>query len=156
MRATTLCYIRHDGKYLMLHRTKKENDANHDKWLGVGGGIEPNETPDQCLLREVLEETGLTLTSWQKRGVIDFVSDRWENEQMHLYTADAWTGELIECSEGDLEWVSIESIPELQLWEGDRIFLDLLRTNAPYFKLRLDYCGEQLAKAILNGEELPL
>lgn len=156
MRATTLCYIRNDGKYLMLHRTKKANDANHDKWLGVGGGIEDNETPDQCLLREVLEETGLTLTAWKKRGVIDFVSDRWEDEQMHLYTADAWTGELTECNEGDLAWVPVDRIPGLPLWEGDRIFLDLLRKDAPYFQLRLEYRGERLEKALLDGKELAI
>lgn len=153
---STLIYVERGDEYLMLHRTKKKNDANHDKWLGVGGGIEENETPEQCLLREVFEETGLTLTAWQKRGVIDFVSDCWEDEQMHLYTADAWTGECIECNEGDLEWLPFDRIPSLPLWEGDRIFLNLLRENAPYFTLRLEYAGEKLSGAILNGKELAI
>ena len=157
MRRTTLCYIERGGAYLMLHRTKKENDANRDKWLGVGGGIEPGETPDECLLREVREETGITLASFQKRGVIDFVSDRWEDEEMHLYTAPLEAGiEPGVCDEGDLEWIAKERISSLPLWEGDRIFLKLLYADAPQFHLRLEYCGETLARAILNGTELAI
>ena len=157
MRRTTLCYIERGGAYLMLHRTKKENDANHDKWLGVGGGIESGEAPDECLLREVREETGLTLKSYRGRGVIDFVSDRWEDEEMHLYTAAIGDeAEPRACDEGDLEWVLKEKIESLPIWEGDKIFLELLRRDAPYFRLRLEYRGETLARAVLNGEELKL
>lgn len=154
MRPTTLCYLERGDQYLMLHRTKKENDLNHDKWIGVGGGIEPGETPEQGLLREVFEETGLHLTRYRRRGVIDFVSDTWEDEQMHLYTADAWTGELIECDEGDLEWVNKDALLMLPLWAGDRIFLRLMRQEAPEFHLRLEYRGETLARAVLNGREM--
>lgn len=154
MRATTLCYIERGDEYLMLHRTKKENDANHDKWLGVGGGIEAGETPEQCLLREVLEETGLTLRSYRYRGVIDFVSDRWEDEIMHLYTADGFDGNIKRCDEGDLEWIKKEKLLSLTLWEGDLIFLRLLQTDEPFFRLRLEYEGEKLVRAVLNGKDI--
>ncbi|MBQ8505924.1 MAG: 8-oxo-dGTP diphosphatase [Clostridia bacterium] len=154
MRATTLCYIERDGQYLMLHRVKKKNDANQDKWIGIGGGIEPGETPEQCLLREVKEETGLTLTEYRYRAVIDFVSDKWEDEVMHLFTATGFTGELIECDEGNLEWIGIDSLLSLPQWEGDRIFLNLLKQDAPFFRLRLEYKGESLARAVLNGKEI--
>ena len=156
MRKTTLCYIERDGCYLMLHRVKKQNDANHDKWIGVGGGFEPGEDAQACLLREVLEETGLTLTRYRRRGVIVFHSDEWEDEEMHLFTADQWTGELIECSEGKLEWVEKERLLELPHWEGERIFLELLRRDAPFFHLTLEYRGEALARAELDGRELTL
>ena len=156
MRKTTLCYIERDGCYLMLHRVKKKNDANHDKWIGVGGGFEPGEDAQACLLREVLEETDLTLTRYRRRGVIVFHSDEWEDEEMHLFTADQWTGELIECSEGKLEWVEKERLLELPHWEGDRIFLELLRWDAPFFHLTLEYRGEALARAELDGRELTL
>ena len=138
----------------MLHRTKKENDLNHDKWIGVGGGIEIGETSEQCLLREVHEETGFTLTRYRLRGIVDFVSDIAEDEQMHLYTADAWNGTMIECDEGDLEWVDKTAVPDLPLWEGDRIFLRLIREDAPEFRLRLEYSGDKLIRAILNGREM--
>lgn len=154
MRATTLCYIERGDEYLMLHRTKKENDANHDKWLGVGGGIEAGETPEQCLLREVLEETGLTLRSYRYRGVIDFVSDRWEDEIMHLYTADGFDGTIKRCDEGDLEWIKKEKLLSLTLWAGDLIFLRLLQTDEPFFRLRLEYAGEKLVRAVLNGRDI--
>ncbi len=154
MRPTTLCYLERENQYLMLHRTKKENDLNHDKWIGVGGGIEPGETPEQCLLREVREETGLSLTRYRRRGIIDFVSDTWEDEEMHLYTADEWTGDMIECDEGDLEWVDRRAILNLPLWAGDRIFLRLIREEAPEFRLRLEYCGDALTRAVLNGREM--
>ena len=156
MRKTTLCYIERDGCYLMLHRVKKQNDANHDKWIGVGGGFEPGEDAQACLLREVREETSLTLTRFRKRGVITFHSDEWEDEEMHLFTADQWTGELGECSEGNLEWVEKARLLELPHWEGDRIFLELLRQDAPFFRLTLEYRGEALSRAELDGRELPL
>ena len=156
MRKTTLCYIERDGCYLMLHRVKKKNDANHDKWIGVGGGFEPGEDAQACLLREVREETSLTLTRFRKRGVITFHSDEWEDEEMHLFTADQWTGELGECSEGNLEWVEKARLLELPHWEGDRIFLELLRQDAPFFRLTLEYRGEALSRAELDGRELPL
>ena len=157
MRRTTLCYIERGGAYLMLHRTKKENDANRDKWIGVGGGIEDGETPDECLLREVWEETGLTLSAYRRRGVIDFASDCWEDEEMHLYTAEISDGALPHaCAEGDLEWVAKDRISELPIWAGDKIFLRLLQEDAPFFSLRLEYRGETLARALLNGAELRL
>ena len=138
----------------MLHRVKKENDANHDKWIGIGGGIEPGESPEECLLREVKEETGLTLTAYRCRGVIDFFSDRWENEVMHLFTATGFEGDIIDCDEGVLEWIAIDDLMALPQWEGDRIFLKLLREDAPFFRLRLEYRGETLVRAVLNGKEI--
>ena len=156
MRATTLCYIEKDDHYLMLHRIRKHKDPNQNKWIGVGGGIEENETPEECLLREVSEETGLTLTAWEKRGVIDFVSDEWEDEIMHLYTASGFTGEITDCDEGVLAWIPRAEVLNLPLWEGDRVFLRLLMQGAPFFRLRLEYRGEALARAVLNGEELAL
>lgn len=154
MRETTLCYIEKNGKYLMLHRVKKENDANRDKWIGIGGGFEPGETPEQCLLREVKEETGLTLTAYRYRAVIDFFSDRWEDEVMHLFTATEYEGEITECDEGVLEWIAIDDLLSLPQWEGDKIFLNLLRQDAPFFRLLLQYRGENLERAALNGEEI--
>ena len=121
MKNTTLCYIERGGRYLMLHRVKKENDLNHDKWVGVGGKFELNESPDECLRREVLEETGLTLTDYRCRGVVTFVSDEWEGEYMYLYTATGFEGSLRECDEGTLEWVPIDEVPSLPLWVGDKI-----------------------------------
>ena len=126
MRNTTLCYIEHNGSYLMLHRTKKENDQSHDKWLGIGGKFEDRESPEECILRETREETGLTLTSYRYRGIVTFVSDIWETEYMHLFTADGFTGTLIDCDEGDCVWISREKLLSLPMWEGDRIFLNLL------------------------------
>lgn len=151
MRETTLCYIQRGGQYLMLHRTRKENDANRDKWIGIGGGLEKGESPEQCLLREAREETGLRLTSYRYRAVIDFISDRWEDEVMHLYTADGYEGEMIDCDEGELEWIDRDELMALPHWEGDRIFLELLRRDADFFRLRLEYRGEALEKAVLNG-----
>ena len=155
MRNTTLCYIQNDrGQTLLLHRVKKENDLNKDKWIGVGGGFEDKESPEDCLLREVYEETGLTLTRWRYRGIVTFVSDRWETEYMHLYTADRWTGDIIECNEGTLEWVDNARIPHLPAWAGDRIFLDLIAKDVPFFSLKLEYTGETLAAAVLDGVAL--
>ena len=148
---TTLCYIERECQYLMLHRVKKENDLNRDKWIGVGGKFEEKESPEDCLLREVKEETGLTLTRWRLRGIVTFVSDRWETEHMYLFTADRFEGELGNCREGDLEWVPKNRIGELHLWEGDRIFFRLLDEDRPFFTLKVVYEGERLAEAVLDG-----
>ena len=151
---TTLCYIEREGQYLMLHRVKKENDINRDKWIGVGGKFEDKESPEECLLREVKEETGLTLTRYRYRGLVTFVSDRWETEYMHLFTADGFEGELISCSEGNLEWVDKDVVMSLPTWAGDRIFLDLLARDVPFFSLKLAYVGDTLVQAVLNGKDI--
>lgn len=154
MMNTTLCYIEQDGKYLMLHRVKKENDLNHDKWIGVGGKFEADESPEECLLREVREETGLTLTDWRYRGLVTFVSDTWPTEYMHLFTADGFTGTMADCDEGTLEWVEKSAVPALPGWEGDKIFLRLLAEEAPFFSLKLCYEGDALIYAALNGKQI--
>ena len=157
MRNTTLCYIQNDrGQTLLLHRVKKENDMNKDKWIGVGGGFEDKESPEDCLLREVYEETGLALTSYRYRGVVTFVSDRWETEYMHLFTANGFTGTIKECDEGTLEWVDNAVVPTLPTWAGDRIFLQLIAADAPFFSLKLCYAGEDLVGAVLNGTAMKL
>ncbi len=153
---TTLCYIEQDGKYLMLHRVKKKNDINHDKWIGIGGKFEDKESPEDCALREVKEETGLTLTSYAYRGLVTFVSDQYETEYMHLFTADGFTGELIDCDEGTLEWVDKALVPTLPTWAGDRIFLELLARDVPFFSLKLEYVGDTLVRAVLDGRERSL
>ena len=137
MKNTTLCYLLRGDDVLLLHRVKKENDLNHDKWIGIGGKFEEGESPEECLIREAWEETGLTLTGYQYRGIVTFVSDEWEGEYMHLYTATGWTGELKECDEGVLEWISREKMKMLPQWEGDKIFLRLLEEGAPFFSLKL-------------------
>ena len=154
MRNTTLCYLERDGQYLMLHRVKKENDVNRDKWVGVGGKFLDGESPEECLLREVREETGFTLTDWRLRGIVTFVSDRWETEWMFLFTAAQWTGTPAVCAEGDLEWIDRAAVPSLPLWEGDRIFLRLLEEDRPFFSLKLQYEGERLVYAALDGKEI--
>lgn len=156
MRETTLCYIQQDNRYLMLHRTKKQKDPNEGKWIGVGGGLEPGETPEQCLLREVLEETGLTLTQYAYRGLIHFLSDTWEPEEMHLYTAWEFTGQLHPCNEGELAWIERTHLFALPMWEGDRIFLKLLEESLSFFNLTLSYLGDRLYSAVLNGNDLPI
>ena len=149
---TTLCYIAQGEDYLMLHRVKKENDLNHDKWIGIGGKFEDKESPEDCVVREVLEETGLKLTSYRYRGLVTFVSDHWPTEYMHLFTADGFTGTLKECDEGVLEWIPRKKLLELPHWEGDAIFLDLIdREDTPFFSLKLCYRGDQLEQAFLNG-----
>lgn len=151
---STLIYVERGDEYLMLHRTKKENDLNHDKWIGIGGKFEADESPEDCMLREAQEETGLTLTSWRYRGIVTFLSDTWETEYMHLFTADGYEGTLRECDEGDLEWIKKSALLKLKLWEGDKIFLRLLDTDEPFFSLKLKYEGDTLVLAVLNGKEL--
>ena len=151
---TTLCYIEKEGSYLMLHRVKKEKDINKDKWIGVGGHFEAGESPEECLLREVREETGLTLTSWKLRGVITFSTDTCPTEYMFLYTADGYTGKLAECDEGTLEWVKKSAVCDLPIWEGDKIFFRLLEEGAEFFSLKLTYIGDLLAEAALNGQSM--
>lgn len=149
---TTLCYLEQDGKYLMMHRVKKEHDINEGKWIGVGGHFEPGESPEECLQREVKEETGLTLTSWQFRGIVTFTADDSPTEYMCLYTADGFEGDLAkDCTEGVLRWVPIEEVLQLKLWEGDRVFLKLLTEGAPFFSLKLSYVQDHLTECVLNG-----
>lgn len=150
---TTLCYIEKEDCYLMLHRVRKENDVNKDKWIGVGGHFEQAESPEECLIREVKEETGLTLTSWQFRGLVTFHADEWPVEYMCLFTADAFEGELISCNEGTLEWVPKTQVEQLNLWEGDKIFLRLLTERKEFFSLKLRYEGDHLAEWSLDGKK---
>ena len=155
---STLCYIEDPkGNYLMLHRVKKKNDLNHDKWVGVGGKFEDGESPEECVLRETWEETGLTLTDYQYRGIVTFVSDQWETEYMHVFTATGWTGRIREdCDEGVLGWIHRDRLAALPQWEGDRIFLELLRQEKAFFSLKLRYAGDTLVEAVRDGKPLPL
>ena len=153
---TSLCYIYRGDEMLLLHRTKKQNDLNHDKWIGIGGKFEEGESPEECVLREVREETGLTLTSWRYRGIVTFVSDRYEAELMHLFTSDAFTGTVSgNCDEGEPAWITREDFRRLPQWEGDRIFLKLLDDGEPFFSLKLVYNGDRLSRAVLNGTDIP-
>lgn len=145
MKLTTLCYIEKENQVLMLHRNSKKNDPNEDKWIGVGGKFEDKESPEECMLREVKEETGLELEQYQYRGLITFVSDEWETEYMHLFTADGWKGEIKDCNEGTLEWIDRDKIFDLNLWEGDRIFLKYLMEDKGFFTLKLVYEKETLS-----------
>ncbi len=152
---STLCYCLRGDDVLMLHRVKKKNDINKDKWIGIGGKFEAGESPDECLLREALEETGLTLTRWKCRGIVTFLPDDLsQGEYMYLFTADGFEGELKECDEGDLQWVSRAFLDDLPKWEGDQIFLDLIWQDAPFFLLTLQYRGDKLVKAVLNGQQI--
>jgi len=153
---TTLGYIEREDAYLMLHRVKKKNDLNHDKWVGIGGKFEDGESPEECMCREALEETGLTLHDPTLRGIVTFVSNEWDNEYMFLYTCTHFSGELTECKEGNLEWVSKDKVCQLPIWEGDKIFFRLLNENAPFFSLKLCYEGDKLVFAALNGKELEI
>ena len=155
MKQTTLCYIDDGARYLMLHRVKKEHDASHGKWIGVGGKCEADESPDECMLREVKEETGLEITRWHYRGIVTFISDLWPNEYMHLFTATEWRGEpdMGIDDEGTLAWKEKSDLMNLNLWEGDRIFLRLLLDERqPFFSLKLVYVQDELRKATLNGK----
>lgn len=165
MKQTTLCYIDDGDSYLMLHRVKKENDASHGKWIGVGGKCEADESPDECMLREVKEETGLEITEWRYRGIVTFISDTWPNEYMHLFTATKWNGEpdMSIDDEGELAWIKKADLPvtdvvgdqSINLWEGDKIFLRLmLDEGTPFFSLKLVYHQDMMTKAILNGETI--
>ncbi len=147
---TTLCYIEKNDKYLMLHRTKKENDLNEGKWIGVGGKFEKDETPEECLLREVFEETGLTLTKYRLRAVITFISNEWKTEYMYLFTASEFSGELSECDEGELKWVDKKDILKLNIWEGDRIFLKKLIEENNFFTLKVVYEGDTLVESAVE------
>ena len=148
---STLCYIIKNDECLMLHRTKKQNDQSHDKWLGIGGKFEDKESPEECAMREIKEETGLTVTDYKYRGIVTFVSDKWETEYMHLFTVTGFTGDIIECDEGELEWIKKSEMLKLLMWEGDKIFLNLINKDVPFFSLKLVYSGDSLANAVLNG-----
>ena len=141
---STLCYLEKEGKYLMLHRTKKKKDINQNKWLGVGGKLEEGESPEECLVREVKEETGLKLISYQLRGMVTYVSNLWETEHIYLFTSDKFEGDLIECEEGDLEWINKKEVSGLNLWEGDKIFLEEIQKNASFFTMKFEYEKEKL------------
>ena len=156
MKNTTLCYIEKDGKYLMLHRIRKKNDENHDKWIGIGGKFEDGESPEDCVLREAKEETGLTLTDYRYRGIVTFVSDLYPTEYMHLFTATEYEGIIRDdCDEGVLDWIDKKELLRLPMWEGDRIFLRLLDEEVPFFSLKLVYHGDSLIQAVLNGSPIP-
>ena len=152
---TTLFYLERDGQYLMLHRVKKEVDANRDKWIGIGGKFEDRESPEDCALREVREETGLTMTDYRNRGIGTFVSDRWPTEYMRLFTCTGGTGTVNQdCDEGELAWIGKRDLLALPMWAGDKIFLELLYSDAPFFSLKLVYTGERLTQAVLNGKPI--
>ncbi|MBR7071686.1 MAG: 8-oxo-dGTP diphosphatase [Clostridia bacterium] len=154
---TTLCYIEQDGNYLLLHRIKKKNDINKDKWIGIGGKFLENESPEECVIRETKEETGLTLLNPRYRGIVTFVCDQGEGEWMHLFTADLFSGQLQECDEGELCWVPKKAVYQLPIWQGDKIFLKLIENPLqPFFSLKLVYDQDRLCQAVLNGEELSL
>ena len=148
---STICYIEKDNKYLMLHRTKKEKDINKNKWIGVGGKIEEGESPEECILREVKEETGLTLRTYKLRGIVTYVSTTCETDYMYLFSANDFEGDLIECNEGDLQWIEKDEIMDLTLWEGDKIFLNkLLQEDSSFFSIKFEYDGEKLVKYTLK------
>ena len=153
MKNTSLCYLERGGQYLMLHRVKKENDENHDKWIGVGGKFEPGESPEDCVCREVREETGLRLTDYRYCGIVTFVNGDWA-EYMHLFHATGFEGQLRECDEGVLEWIDKKKLFDLQQWEGDKIFLRLMDMRVLFFSLKLVYEGDALTTAVLNGERI--
>jgi len=154
MKNTSLCYIERGREYLMLHRVKKTVDENKDKWIGIGGKFEEGESPEDCVRREVLEETGLKLLNWRYRGIVTFVSDQWGTEYMHLFTSDRYEGNIKECDEGVLEWIDRDRLLSLPIWEGDKIFLRLLDSEHPFFSLKLCYQGDTLVSAELDGNAM--
>lgn len=158
IKLTTLCYIERDNKYLMMHRTKKKNDINEDKWIGVGGHFEIGESPEECLLREVREETGYELMDFKFRGIVTFIFEKFEKEiaeYMHLFSAKNVAGEPIDCNEGVFEWVDKNKVYDLSLWEGDKIFLKLLENRSDFFSLKLVYdSDEKLIEVLLDGKEV--
>ena len=158
MKNSTLVHIEKDGCYLLMHRIKKKNDVNEDKWVAPGGKFEDKESPHECAVRETFEETGLIITDYKLRGIVTFVSDKWETEYMHIFSAYKFEGEVkADCSEGVLKWVKKEDVYNLPIWQGDKIFLRLIESDTtPFFALKLEYLGEKLVKAILNGEEIAL
>lgn len=147
---STICYIEKNGKYLMLHRTKKKNDINKDKWIGVGGKFEDKESPEECIIREVKEETGLILNSLSLKCIVTYVSSNWETEYMYVFTSNDFSGNLIECNEGDLEWIDKEKIFDLNLWEGDKIFLEKIKTFNNFFTIKFEYNGDNLIRYDIN------
>lgn len=153
MKNTSLCYIEHNGKVLMLYRNKKKDDANKGKWIGIGGKFKENESPEECMLREVYEETGIKLSKWKYRAVITFVSDSCEGEYMHLFTAKADSFDFIECTEGELKWIDKANLFSLNMWEGDKAFLELINKNEDFFSLKLCYKGDKLIRVLKNGKE---
>ena len=152
MQNTTLFYIENDNRYLMLHRVKKKNDINQGKFIGIGGHFEEGESPFDCVKREVLEETGLTVLSPQYRGIITFVTNEGESEQMHLFTAKDYEGTLTECNEGNLCWVDKSQLDKIPMWQGDYIFLNLLETEESFFSLKLVYEGNSLVNVEKDGK----
>ncbi len=151
MQNTTLCYIERDGKYLMIHRVKKKNDANHDKWIGIGGKLEDGESPFDCARREIFEETGLAVNNIRYRGIVTFVSNEYGTEYMHLFKTDDFSGEIRpDCDEGVLEWLDKDKLYSLPMWEGDKIFLELLDRDVPFFSLKLCYEGDRLVSHTLE------
>ena len=154
MKMTSLCYIERNGKYLMLHRTAKENDENRDKWIGVGGKFEDRESPEECTEREIREETGLNALKLDFRGIVTFVSNIYPTEYMHLFTCTDFCGSVTECDEGKLEWIAKDEVLRLNLWEGDKIFLKLIAEKRPFFSLKLEYEGEKLIRAVLDGRDI--
>ena len=143
---STLCYIEKDNRYLMLHRTKKKNDISKDKWLGIGGKFEEGESPEECIVREVMEETGLKLNSYQLRTIVTYVSTNWETEYMYVFTSNDFTGKLIECNEGDLQWIDKKEVTKLNTWEGDKIFMEKLQNDNIFFTVKFEYDGDKLIK----------
>ena len=143
---STLCYMEKDGKYLMLHRTKKKNDINKDKWLGIGGKFEEGESPEECMIREVKEETGLMLKNYQLRCIVTYVSTTWETEYMYVFTSNEFEGNLIPCDEGDLQWIDKDKIMELNTWEGDKIFVEKIQKDNSFFTVKFQYDGEELVE----------
>ena len=154
MKNTSLCYIENGDSYLMLHRVKKVNDENHDKWIGIGGKFEEGESPEECMMREMREETGLNALEYDYRAIVTFVSDEWGTEYMHLFKCTRYEGKIKDCDEGVLEWIKKEDLLGLPIWEGDRIFLRLLDSDCPFFSLKLCYSGDKLTRAVLNGKTI--